>query len=171
MLEMGARNSVDRIEEGRALLSQGQNQLPEWIPRILLEHNQMAENIAEVIQQTSARISRRELTEGGDRSKVVRRTPGRRRDEGTRGVGIGTAARQGGRRHEHVLGRRRRRRRLHVVVGVVRLLVVRRGVEVVSVHVLGEHVERLHMQGLLLLHVGHFRRRPGVVLQVEWRQG
>ena len=158
MLEVGARNSVDRIEEGRALLRQGQNQLAEWIPRILLEHNQMAENIAEVIQQTSARFSRRELTEGRNGRKVVRRAAGRGgRDEGTGGVGVGAAARQGRCRHEHVL-----RRRVKVVVVVVVLLV--------AVHLLGEHIQGLHVQRLLDV-AHHLRRRPGVVLQVEWRQG
>ena len=161
MLEVGARNSVDRIEERRALLSQGQNQLPEWIPRILLEHNQMAENIAEVIQQTSARFSRRELTEGRNGRKVVGRAAGRGgRDESTGGIGVGAAARQGRGRHEHVL-----RRRLNVVVvGVVVLVLV-----VMAVHLLGEHVQGLHVQRLLDV-AYHLRRRPRVVLQVEWRQ-
>ena len=135
MFQVRAGHGVNGIERRRAFLSHGQYQLPERIARILLEHNQMAENIAKMIQQIPSRFSAGVLGKSRH-AEIIRRAARIGREEGTGGIGIGVASGDGRRRGKYLSGRG----------------------DFLVVRVFGKAVHRIH---LYLLDVVQFRSAAG----------
>jgi hypothetical protein len=61
IFEVGARQSINGVGDRLALVAQGENKLLERVTALLAEHDQMRQNIAEVIHKSAAVGTTREL--------------------------------------------------------------------------------------------------------------
>lgn len=81
-LQVRTGQCIDGILNGLAGACQRQYQLRERVARLLAEHNQVAELVAEVGDEFAPVLPVRELGEGGDVKVEQRRAHGARRDHG-----------------------------------------------------------------------------------------
>lgn len=98
VLQVRAGDGVDGVQQGRALVRHRKDQLLKSVPAILFEDQEVAEDVAEVIQQMPPAVVGGELGEGRG-AEVVRRATRARGHHRQLGVGAAGSARNAG---EHV---------------------------------------------------------------------